>query len=70
MFKVITPRGNRKKSKLTRKKQNITTQPYKRKYEPSNIASALNNSPYQRWHRVYEWNRYINDPCEKQLDTY
>jgi len=71
MFKRIPPRGNRKisKSKLKRKKQTINTRPYTPKHEPVNIDNIF-NSPYQHWRRVYEWDRYVNDPLEKQTDTY
>ena len=64
VYASITPRGNRKKSKLTYKKPGVPIQRYTRKYEPSNIINIY-NSPYQRWRRVIEWDRYINDPCEK-----
>ena len=67
---MITPRGNRKfsKSKLTRKKQYKHIRRYIHKHAPSNISN-VSNSPYQRWRRVYEWDRYVNDPFEKQTDT-
>ncbi len=68
MYKKITPRGNRKKSKVALKKQNIITRHYVRKHEPSNIINVY-NSTYQRWRRVIEWDLYINDPYERQTDT-
>jgi hypothetical protein len=62
--KKITPRGNRKKSKL-RFKERVTVIPnYVYEYEPSNAINVHDSSPWQ-WRRVNEWHRYINDPEEK-----
>jgi hypothetical protein len=62
--KVITPRGNRKKSKL-RFKDRVTAIPnYIYEYKPSNIIYADDSLLWQ-WRRVNEWHRYINDTTEK-----
>jgi len=63
-IKVITPRGNRKKSILSRKEPDIAIRHYAHEYEPSNISNAYDGL-YWRWRRVNEWDRYINDPVEK-----
>ena len=71
-FKVcdsITPRDYRKKSKPGFKDPVATTRNYEHEYKPSNIINT-HNSPYQRWRRVYEWDRYINDPIEKNKRTH
>jgi len=63
--KVITPRGNRKKSILRRKNLDvIVRRHYEHEYEPSN-AAYVQDSPPWRWNRVAEWHRYINDPIDK-----
>ena len=63
-IKMITPRGNRKKSVLKRKKLCIVKQDHINNYGPSNIIYVY-DSLILRWRRVNEWHRYINDPIEK-----
>ncbi len=62
--KVITPRGNRKKSKVGFKDRVTVIPNYVYEYEPSNMINAYDSSLWQ-WRRVSEWYRYINDPVEK-----
>ena len=57
----ITPRGNRKKSILPRKEQDIATRHYVHEYEPSKAINVYHGSLWQ-WRRVADWQRYINDP--------
>ena len=63
VYEPITPRGNRKKSILRRKKPVIAKQNHTNEYVPSNISNAY-DSPLWQWRRVAQWNRYINDPHE------
>ncbi len=63
VYDSITPRGNRKKSILRRKKTGIAIQNRAYEYEPSNIIYADDSQLWQ-WRRVAEWDRYINDPLE------
>jgi hypothetical protein len=66
----ITPRGNRKKSPLKRENPDIAVQPhYVYEYEPSNMVYAYNSELWQ-WRRVVQWDRYINDPLEKNKGTH
>ena len=63
-IRVITPRGNRKKSK-PRFKDRVTVIPnYVYEYEPTNAINVRDSSPWQ-WRRVSQWHRYINDTTEK-----
>lgn len=59
----ITPRGYRKKSSFSREGPVIAARDYTSGYEPSNIDTAY-DSLYWSWHRIIEWDRYINDPIE------
>ena len=62
-FKVITPRGNRKKSLLKRDNPVIEIQNCTYDYEPSNMIYVQDSLLWQ-WRRVLEWHQYINDPYE------
>ena len=62
-IKVITPRGNRKKSALRRKKLDIAVRHYAHEYEPSKAVNVRDSSPW-RWRRVVQWDRDVNDPYE------
>jgi len=62
-IKMITPRGNRKKSILKCATPVLATQNCAYDYEPSN-AIYVQDSPLWQWRRVDEWYRYINDPVE------
>jgi hypothetical protein len=64
-IKKITPRGNRKKSILRRKKPIVVKQGRVNEYEPSNAIYVRASSPWQ-WRRVAQWDRYINDPYENR----
>jgi len=59
----ITPRGNRKKSKLSRKTPDIVIRHYAHEYEPSKAINVRDSSPWQ-WRRVAQWDRDLNDPFE------
>ncbi len=61
---LITPRGNQKKSKLSRKKPGIVNERHANEYEPSTAIRLFNSPPWQ-WHRVSEWHRDINDTGKK-----
>jgi len=64
-LKVITPRGNRKKSILRCQNLDvIVRRHYEHEYEPSNATYVQDSLPW-RWNRVAEWHRYINDPIDK-----
>ena len=60
---MITPRGNRKKSALRRKKLDIAVRHYAHEYEPSKAVNVRDSSPW-RWRRVVQWDRDVNDPYE------
>lgn len=62
--KKITPRGNRKKSKVGFKDRVTVVPNYVYEYEPTNAINVRESSPWQ-WRRVNEWHRYINDTTEK-----
>ena len=63
VYNQITPRGNRKKSKLKRAKPALAIQNCAYEYEPSNIIYVY-DSPLWQWRRVAQWDLYINDPYE------
>lgn len=63
VYHLITPRGNRKKSILRRKKLGVFKQNHAHEYRPSKIINVY-NSPLWQWRRVIQWDRYINDPLE------
>ena len=62
-IRVITPRGNRKKTILKLGNPVIATQNCTYDYEPSNMI-YVQDSPLWQWRRVAQWDRYINDPYE------
>ena len=64
VHRLITPRGYQKKSKSLHKKPKLIAQHRICSHEPSNAVNVRDSSPW-KWRRVAQWDRYINDPCEK-----
>ncbi len=63
--KVITPRGNRKKSNLAHREPDIVMRHYEHEYESSNIINT-SDGPLRQWRRVIQWDKYLNDPVDNR----
>ena len=70
LLRNFKPRDE-KKTRRYRKRQIVSNhieaarQEYAQSYEPTNIASVYDSLSW-RWHRVAEWERYINDSLDKK----
>jgi hypothetical protein len=57
---LIPTRRDQKKSVLRRKKLGLVQQSHVNEYEPSTTINMFSSPPWQ-WHRIAEWDRYINN---------